>query len=314
MNLQIQYTNTQLKMNGTHKKENPNKPSYTPDEHNKTAKQEAQTLKAALEGDINAFQQCFAKFQPQLKSYLYRLTASRNDADDLTHDTFIRAYDKLNLFKGESSLKTWVFQIATNLAYNYLQKRKRWTVNVNAEAKELVSQNPALVSNIQQVANNSPEGRYTIREHIDTCFTCMGKTLPIENQVAVILKDIYDFSVPEITRILSKSEGTVKYLLQNARKTMTDIFEKRCALVNQEGICHQCSELNGWFNPKQDQQAARMELDLVKGSKKYDRDQLYQLRTQLIRHIDPLRTEGNALQEALMECNRIAVGEANLPS
>ena len=73
-------------------------------------------LGKALNGDINAFQSLFAAFQPQLKSYLYRLLANRNDAEDLTHDTFIRAFDQLHTFKGESTLKTWVFRIATNLA------------------------------------------------------------------------------------------------------------------------------------------------------------------------------------------------------
>lgn len=65
-----------------------------------------QVLRKALDGDINAFQALFSAFQPQLKSYLYRLLANRNDAEDLTHDTFIKAFDKLSTFRGESSLKT----------------------------------------------------------------------------------------------------------------------------------------------------------------------------------------------------------------
>lgn len=51
-----------------------------------------ETLKKALDGDINAFQVLFASFQSPLKSYLYRLLANRNDAEDLTHDTFIKAF------------------------------------------------------------------------------------------------------------------------------------------------------------------------------------------------------------------------------
>jgi DNA-directed RNA polymerase specialized sigma24 family protein len=52
----------------------------------------------------------------------------------------------------------------------------------------------------------------------------MGKTLLIENQIALLLKDIYDFTVPEIGEILNKTEGVIKYLLQDARKTMTDMM------------------------------------------------------------------------------------------
>lgn len=272
-----------------------------------------QTLKNALSGDINSFQVLFSAFQNQLKSYLFRLTANRNDAEDLTHDTFIRAYDKISTFKGESSLKTWVFQIATNLSYNYLQRQKRWLPDVSEQAKRLVLENQKLRNDILQVHEISTEARYDMKEHIDTCFTCISKNLPIENQIALILKDIYDFSVAEICQILNKTEGIVKYLLQDARKTMIEIFDNRCALVNKNGVCHQCSELNGWFNPKENQQQALMKLDLVKGSSKYNRDELYQIRTRLVKAIDPLRSGGADLQEMLLNCNRMAMGELAIP-
>lgn len=268
-----------------------------------------QILKDALAGDIHAFQSLFVEFQDQLKSYLYRLLASRSDADDICHDTFIRAYDKLHLYKGESSLKTWVFQIATNLAYNFLKKRKRWTADVSEQAKNLVLNQVSLQEKITRVANTSAHAHYDIREHIDLCFTCISKNLPIENQVALILKDIYDFTVPEIMHILDKSEGTIKYLIQAARKTLINIFDQRCALINKKGICHQCSELNSWFNPKQNQQEALMKIDMVKESSKYNREELYQMRKALVKNIDPLKSKGNELQEVLLNCNRMAMKE-----
>jgi RNA polymerase sigma-70 factor, ECF subfamily len=268
-----------------------------------------QTLKKALSGDINAFQLLFGEFQGQLKSYLYRLLANRSDAEDITHDTFIKAYEKLSTFKCEASLKTWVFQIATNLSYNYLQRQKRWTPDVSEQAKKLVLKNPTLRNEIIKVHETATDAKYDMKEHIDTCFTCISKNLPIENQIALMLKDVYDFSVAEICLILAKTEGIVKYLLQDGRKTMTDIFENRCALINKNGICHQCSELNGWFNPKENQQQELMKLDLVKGSKKYNRDELYQIRTTLVKAIDPLRSKGSNLQEILLKCNSLAMGE-----
>ncbi len=267
------------------------------------------TLKQALQGDINAFQDLFVGFQAQLKSYLYRLLANRNDAEDILHDTFIKAFDKLSTFRGESSLKTWVFQIATHLAYNYLQRQKRWTADVSEQAKKLVLENEVLRAKLVQVHESSADARYEMNEHIDTCFTCIGKNLPIENQIAVLLKDVYDFSVAEICVILDKTEGVIKYLLQDGRKTMTEIFDHRCALVNKNGVCHQCSELNGWFNPKQNQQAALIKNDLVKGSKKYNREELYFLRAKLVKAIDPFRSKGAALQESLLHCNSLAMNQ-----
>lgn len=266
-------------------------------------------LKRALGGDINSFQELFSKFQPQLRSYLYRLTASRSDADDLVHDTFIKAFDKISGFKAESSLKTWVFQIATHLAYNYLKKRNRWTADVSEQAKKLVLSNEKLRGAIVKVTETSTDARYDIKEHIDTCFTCISKNLPIENQIALMLKDVYDFSVNDIGLILDKTEGVVKYLLQDARKTMIDIFGSRCALISKNGVCNQCSELNGWFNPKQNQQEALMKIDLARESKRYNREQLFEMRTSLVKAIDPLKSQGNELQEILLKCNKMAMGE-----
>jgi len=266
-------------------------------------------LKKALAGDINSFQTLFAEFQNQLKSYLYRLLTDRNEVDDLTHDTFIRAFDKISTFNQESSLKTWVFKIATNLAYDHLRKLKRWPAGAQDQGADLAIGSEDVRKAFWIVHETSNAGAYEMKEHIDYCFTCMSKTLPIENQVALILKDIYDFQIKEICLILGKTEGVIKHLLNDARNTMTDIFENRCALVNKNGVCHQCSHINEIFNPKQDQQEELMKLELVKASKKYNRDELFALRTLLVKAIDPLHASGTDLHESIMNCVRTAIGE-----
>lgn len=117
----------------------------------------------------------------------------------------------------------------------------------------------------------------------------------------------------EMMIILEETEGKVKYLLQSARKTMTEIFNHRCALINKSGICHQCSELNTWFNPKQNQQAALVSIKMVKEANQHNKEKLYQMRAAMIKHIDPLNSNGHELQEALMNCNRMAMGELEIP-
>ncbi|RBL92008.1 RNA polymerase sigma factor [Chitinophaga flava] len=268
-------------------------------------------LNKALTGDITSFQLLFAEFQNQLKSYLYRLVTDRNDVDDLTHDTFIKAFDKISTFNQQSSLKTWVFKIATNLAYDHLKKLKRWPADAQDQGASLAMGTEGIAQSFRIVHSTFNAGAYEMKEHIDFCFTCISKTLPIENQVALILKDIYDFPVKEICLILDKTEGVVKHLLNDSRETMTEIFDHRCALVNKNGICDQCSQLNGIFNPKQDQQEQRMKLDLVKGSKKFDRSELFDLRAQLVKAIDPLHSSGADLQDIIMRCTRTAIGEVS---
>jgi len=267
------------------------------------------TLKKAINGDIHAFQDLFLEFQPQLKSYLYRLLTDRNDVEDLAQDTFVKAYDKISSFRGSSSFKTWVFQVATNLAFDFLRKRKRWQPDAQDKAKVLAMSSLEIAEAFRTVNQYSPYGRYDVMEHIDFCFTCISKTLTIEQQIALILKDIYAFSRKEIAQILEKTEGVVKHLLHEGRKLMMDIFDQRCALINKNGSCHQCTELAGIYNPKQVEQTELMKIAMVAEVEDSSKQRLYELRTNLAAHIDPLNSPGADMQDIIMQCTRQAIGE-----
>ncbi len=260
-------------------------------------------LERAKAGDIRAFHTLFLEFQPQLKSYLYRLLANRNDMEDAAHDVFILAFENLSTFRADASLKTWVFTIATNHATKQLKKQKRWYTDTFERTKELAHQKATVMGAIDYAHSHAPQGIYEIREHIDYCFTCVSKMVPIEQQIALILKDIYGFKVKEIAGIMGKSYGTVKHLLHNARKTMVLIFDDTCALVSKRGVCDQCSGLNGRFNPKEDKQAKLMEIKFVKDRAKYNREELYTLRAELVKAIDPLQANGSDLHEVFMKIN-----------
>src|ERR1044072_2349852 len=124
-------------------------------------------LKAALSGDISAFQKLFAQFQDKLKSYLYRLLTDRNDVEDLTDDTFVRSFSKISTFNQESTLKTWVFKIATNLAYDHLRKMKRWGADAQDRAADLAIGSEEIRRVFWMVHDTSSTGAYEMREHID---------------------------------------------------------------------------------------------------------------------------------------------------
>jgi RNA polymerase sigma-70 factor (ECF subfamily) len=236
---------------------------------------------------------------PKLKSYLYRLTCDREITNDLAQDTFMRAIEKRNQFNGKSSLTTWIFSIATNLALDWLRKRKRWSETAQDDSKALAQSDPTYRTDFLDINENSPAGAFEFKEHINFCFTCIAKTLPIEHQVTLILKDIYDFQVSDISVILSAPTGTVKHWLFSARQTMTEIFDRRCALVNKEGVCYQCSELNGLFNPKQ----KNLETVFPTANKA----SFYALRTKLVKQIDPLSSNGSELEDTLMQVLRKAI-------
>ena len=246
--------------------------------------------------DINNFTYDFEDFRPHLKSFILRMTASVEDTDDLTQDTFIKANQHLYTFKNESSLKTWVFAIATNLTKNFLRSKKRWTDNVTDVGKDAAIASADFMQKIMTIHQTSLQGVFELNEHINFCFTCIGKTLPIEQQIALLLKEIYDFKVVEVAEILQATEGVVKHLLFNGRQTMIKIFEKRCSLINKKGICHQCSELNGIFNPLHETQKELMKIEMVKQATKSNTEELLDLRIKIVKSIDPYNTSGAELQ------------------
>src|SRR5882672_8777983 len=144
----------------------------------------------------------FEQSKAQLKSFVFRITASAADAEDIVQDTYLKASIKLQTFKGGSSLKTWFFTIASNLAKDHLRAKKRWPVNAMDLARAESMKHPDVhVAAFLEINRSSPHGKFELREHIDLCFTCIGKTLPIEQQVAVLLKEIFDFKIKEIATI-----------------------------------------------------------------------------------------------------------------
>ncbi|MEI6489446.1 MAG: RNA polymerase sigma factor [Bacteroidota bacterium] len=250
------------------------------------------------------FNQEFENIITQLKSYLLRITASVSDAEDIAHDTYIKGLEKRETFRGESSLKTWLFTIASNLAKDNLRVRKRWPENVTDIAKEAAMQNKQFFQEAMHIHTTSPQGQFEMKEHIAFCFTCISKSLPLEQQLCIFLKEVYGFKIAEITTILNTNEAMIKYYLHTGRTKMITIFEGRCALINKEGVCHQCSELNGIFNPKQNVQTELMKIELVKEAENKDKEQLFDLRMQILKEIDPFESKASALQLHHLEHNR----------
>lgn len=246
----------------------------------------------------------FENIRPQLKSYILRITASVEDTEDIIQETYIKADTKINTFKGESSLKTWIFAIASNLAKDFLRSKKRWPENVTDICKEAAMNNREFFQEAMEIRQTSPQGNFEIKEHIAFCFTCVAKSLPLEQQLTLLLKEVYEFKVKEIAPILELTEAMVKYYLHVGRSKMIDVFDHRCSLINKKGVCHQCTELNGIFNPKQNAQEEAVKIQMVKESENSDKERLFDLRMKILQSLDPFESDAAELQLHHLEHNR----------
>jgi RNA polymerase sigma-70 factor, ECF subfamily len=159
----------------------------------------------------------FEMFQGELKSFLLRMTASVQDAEDIVQDTYIKAHSKMDTFRGESSLKTWIFSIASNLAKDLLRSKKRWPETVTDICREEALGNRQFFQEAMHIRETSPQGKFEIKEHIAFCFTCVSKSLPLEQHLALLLKEVYGFKVAEIAHIINQTDAMVKYYLHVSR-------------------------------------------------------------------------------------------------
>ena len=246
----------------------------------------------------------FETFQGELKSFLLRMTASVQDTEDIIQDTYLKAQAKMDTFRGESSLKTWVFSIASNLARDLLRSKKRWPETVTDICREEALGNRLFFQEAMQIRETSPHGKFEIKEHIAFCFTCVSKSLPLEQHLALLLKEVYGFKVAEIAIIMNQTEAMVKYYLHVSRSRMIEIFDHRCSLINKQGICHQCTELNGIFNPKQKTQEELVKIEMAREAENKSKEELFDLRMKILQELDPFESGAAELQLHHLEHNR----------
>jgi RNA polymerase sigma-70 factor (ECF subfamily) len=246
----------------------------------------------------------FVNFQGELKSFLLRMTASVQDAEDIVQETYLKTQSKMDTFRGESSLKTWVFSIASNLARDLLKSKKRWPENVTDICREEALGNKQFFQEAMHIRETSPQGKFEIKEHIAFCFTCVSKSLPLEQHIALLLKEVYGFKVREIALIMDQTEAMVKYHLHVSRKRMIEVFDQRCSLINKQGICHQCTELNGIFNPKQKAQEELVRIEMARDAENKSKEELFDLRMKILQELDPFESGAAELQLHHLEHNR----------
>jgi len=250
---------------------------------------------------VQSFQTDFNSFKDELASFIFRLTTNRQDTEDIVQDTYIKTFENLHSFEGNSSLKTWVFSIGLNIAKNQLKKQKRWLENTQDYGANLHVQSPEHWERFHAEFNATPEQQYEVKEHINYCFNCINKTLVIEQQICLLLKEVYAFKLAEIMAITELTEGKVKHAIADARRNMVRIFDNRCALVNKQGACHQCTELTGILNPKQNVQIEAAKIQMVKDGHSKNKERLMELRLDIVRGIDPLNAPNSIVNTFMLE-------------
>lgn len=243
----------------------------------------------------------FLNFKPELQSFVFRILTNKQDAEDIVQETYLKVHQNIEAFRGESSFKTWVFSIALNLSKNLLTRQKRWLENAQDYGAMLHVHSPARWTALKNVFDSTPDKTYEVKEHIAYCFNCINKTLELNQQICLLLKEVYDFKIHEIMEITKLSEGIIKHAIADARKNMIRIFDDRCSFVNKGGSCHQCTTLTGSLNPKQNAQIEALKIKMVRDGDSSDKGRLLDLRLELVKNIDPLNSSNSLVNTFMLE-------------
>jgi len=178
---------------------------------------EDQFLEKLRRGDALAYERLVADHSGDVYALLYRLTTDPEEARDLTQETFLRAFQSIDRFRGDSSLKTWIYRIAINQARNrwrWWRRRKR-DVTVSLDATDEYRDKP-LAATLPSDNSPSPE-QETLAHEREAQLREALQGLRRSYREAVILRDVEGFSYEEIARTLQISIGTVKSRISRGR-------------------------------------------------------------------------------------------------
>lgn len=175
--------------------------------------EELALVTAAREGDMQAFEQLIQKYDRSVFRIAQHITQNREDAEDVVQDAFLKAYQNLNKFQGNSKFYTWLVRIAVNEALMRLRKRKAdKTVSIDEDVETEDGSMPREVADWSP----NPEQQYGQAELGDI----LGKTiqgLPAGFRTVFVLRDVEGMSTEETAEMLGLSVPAVKSRLLRAR-------------------------------------------------------------------------------------------------
>jgi len=182
---------------------------------------ETQFIERLKRGDAAAFETLVNERSGEIYGLLYRLTENVEEARDLTQETFLRAYQSIAHFRGESDLRTWIYRIAINQARNRWRwwRRRRREATVSIDAPEISGGRLGLVATLKSNTVRDPEQDALLSERERALKKALSGLKRVYRET-VILRDIEGFAYEEIATTLDISVGTVKSRLARGRQEL----------------------------------------------------------------------------------------------
>jgi RNA polymerase sigma-70 factor, ECF subfamily len=170
-----------------------------------------------LQGDRQIFRMLVEKYQSMIFRTSMGFLHNKDDADDLTQDIFIQAFQSLHSFKGESSFSTWLYRIAVNASLNKVRKNSRNPVLNRLDS--LFGSGKEKEISFPVFDTENPESILIRQEHSKWVQKALD-SLPENQKTAIVLSKYDDLSQKEIAEIMKTTEGAVEALIQRAKTNL----------------------------------------------------------------------------------------------
>ena len=194
---------------------------------------ERELLESARGGDEDAFARLVEPHRGVLHAHCYRMLGSVTDAEDAVQETLLRAWRRLATFEGRSSLRSWLYAIATNTCLRAIERRPKRVLPIDygpaADPHDGLGE--PLVESVwvepypderlgDEGAMIGPEARYEQRESIELAFVAALQHLPARQRAVLILRDVLGFSAREVAAALEMTPTGVDSALQRAHRAV----------------------------------------------------------------------------------------------
>ena len=179
-------------------------------------------IKRAVKGDNTAFETLMEKYMGVIYNIALRMSASRDDADDMTQEIMLKIFRSIASFKGNSKFSTWIYRVAVNTCLDELKKKKNKTVlSLDKEFEDDDGTSQIELKDDRPLPEAVAEQR-ELKDMVAAAITHLSD----EHRAVIVLRDIRGMSYSEIAEIMKCGDGTVKSRISRARAQLKTILEK----------------------------------------------------------------------------------------
>lgn len=173
-------------------------------------------------GDVAAFDKLIRKYRERVFGVIYNLTSNREDTADLTQEAFIKAFQSINRFQGQSSFFTWLYKIAVNNSLTHLRKNRMRSF-FSLEKLQEDNSDPELINRLTDGTGADRDAYlHELQEKLNEAL----QKLSIKHRTVITLFEIDGLSHSEIADIVGCSEGTVRSRLHYAKQFLQGELSK----------------------------------------------------------------------------------------